>query len=134
MSVMTPDQYTEIENAVKDGATLSAEQIDMLLQTINRLDATVLVFQNSLQLFAESTAAAVPQLAQKIMARCGRTDSKIKKAVATMTAESIGSIEEAIQGYLVTCMLQIAELLNVPIEELIGSGDAPAAPEEEPTS
>jgi hypothetical protein len=139
MSIMTPDQYTEIEKAVEDGVALSAEQIGMLMQTINRLDATVLVFQNSLQLFAESTATAVPQLAQQIMARCGRTDGKIKKAVATMAAESVGTIEQSIQSYLVTCMLQIAQMLDVTIEELLQTGeelveqeepDTPAAPEQ----
>jgi hypothetical protein len=138
MTIMTPEDYTQIEKAVEAGNQLSAEQVQMLLQTVNRLDGTLFVFQNSLQLFAESTAAAVPQLAQKIMARCGRTDTKIKKSVATMAAETVISIEEAIQSYLVTCMLQIAEQLGISIEELLQATqeqpDAPAAPEQEPTS
>lgn len=132
MSVMTPDQYKEIEKAVEEGTPLTQEQIDMLIKTVSRLDGTMFVFQNSLQLMAESMASAVPQLAQKVMQRCGRTDKKIKKAIAEMAAETVVSIEESIQSYMVTCMLQLAEHLSVSIEDLIATGEP--EDEEQPTS
>lgn len=132
MGVMTPDQYKEIEKAVEEGTPLTQEQIDMLIKTVSRLDGTMFVFQNSLQLMAESMASAVPQLAQKVMQRCGRTDKKIKKAIAEMAAETVVSIEESIQRYMVTCMLQLAEHLSVSIEDLIATGEP--EDEEQPTS
>lgn len=132
MGIMTPDQYKEIEKAVEEGTPLTQEQIDMLIKTVSRLDGTMFVFQNSLQLMAESMASAVPQLAQKVMQRCGRTDKKIKKAIAEMAAETVVSIEESIQSYMVTCMLQLAEHLSVSIEDLIATGEP--EDEEQPTS
>jgi hypothetical protein len=132
MSVMTPAQYTEIEKALEAGTPLTDEQVQMLVKTVSRLDGTIFVFQNSLQLMAESMAAAVPQLAQKVMARCGRTDRKVAKAIAEMAANTVVSIEESIQSYLVTCMLQIAEQLDISIEDLIATGEPEA--EEQPTS
>jgi len=132
MSVMTPDQYREIQKAVEDGTPLTSEQINMLVATVGRLDGTMFVFQNSLQLMAESMAAAVPQLAHKVMQRCGRTDKKTSKSVAQMAADTVVSIEEAIQQYLVTCMLQLAQELGVSIEDLIDTGGPEA--EEQPTS
>ena len=132
MTIMTPEQYSEIEESIKAGGQLTAEQAELLVGTINRLDGTVFVFQNALQMMADGVGSSVPQLAHKIMQRCGRTDMKIKKAIAEMAADTVGSITESIQQYLVACMLQLAETLNLTIEELIGQPDEQA--EDEPTS
>jgi hypothetical protein len=117
--MMTPDQFKEIEESIKSGIQITAEQARLLIDTVSRLDGPVAVFQNSLQLMADGVASAVPELANKVMQRCGRTEKKVVKSVAEMAATTIMTIESGIQSYLIQCMMQLAESLGVSLEELI---------------
>lgn len=123
MTMMTPEQFKNIEEKVKEGLQITAEQAKLLVDTVSRLDGTVAVFQNSLQLMADGVATAVPELANKVMQRCGRTEKKVIKSVAELAANTVMTIETAIQSYLVQCMMQLAESLGLSLDELINGNE-----------
>lgn len=118
--MLKPEEYAEIVKAVNDKEQLTHEQAIALVRTIQQMDLQLLIGQNALQLATENMAVMIPAIAQKTMERCGRTDKKIKRRIAEMAAEAVGSFEESLQAYLAGALLEAARLLEINIEDLLG--------------
>jgi hypothetical protein len=118
--MLKPEEYAEIVKAVNDKEQLTHEQAVALVRTIQQMDLQLLIGQNALQLATENMSVMIPAVAQKTMERCGRTDKKIKRRIAEMAAEAVGSFEESLQSYLAGALLEAARLLEINIEDLLG--------------
>ena len=119
--MLSPEEYGIIVKAVSEETPLTQEQANGLVKTIQQMDVQLLIGQNALQLAMENLAVAVPAIGQKVMERCGRTDKKVKHAVAEMSADLVGSCEESIQSYMIGAMLEAAQMLDVSLDELLGT-------------
>jgi hypothetical protein len=125
--MMTPEQFTQIAEAVEAGTTPPVEDVKLLVDAVRRLDTLMFIFQNGLELLASNVADTMPQLAQQVQARCGRTEQKTTKAVAELAATSVAMNDQMVQGYITTAMFAAATHLNTTIEDLLG-----VSPEEAP--
>jgi len=130
--MMTPEEFLEISTAATDGTPLTQDQALALVRTIQRMDLMLLIGQNALNLMVENAAETIPALSQKVVAMCGRTDNKIKRKAAELSAELFADIEMSLQTYLANAMIEGARILGVDLAELLGTELADAISEDVP--
>ncbi len=117
---MNSEDFEAIIKAHTNGDQLTTEQVDSLINAVKRLDVLLLVFQNGLELLATNMNESIPELARMVQKRCGRTDSKITKAIAEMAATLVATQDDAIQGYIVNAIMNAAAHLDMSLEDLLG--------------
>ena len=118
--MLTPEAFAEIATRAEAGEAATAEETAALVQALRRTDFLLVVFQNALELTASNAYDLMPDLANSIMERCGRTDQKSKKSIAEMAAKAVATIDGSVQGYLTSALMQGAEVLGLTLEELLG--------------
>jgi hypothetical protein len=119
--MLSAEEYAAIVTAASNNEPVSAEQVDGLIKTVQHMDLQLVIGQNALQLAMENLETCIPAIAEKVMERCGRTDMKTKKAIAQMAGELVGQCEESVQNYVVGAMVEASRLLDIPLEELLGT-------------
>lgn len=118
--MLKPEEFAEIAQAVSDKEALTYEQTVALVRTIQHMDLQLVIGQNALQLAMENISTVVPELAARVLERSGRTDNKIKKAVAQIAAEVVSSCDVSLQTYIANAIFEAARILDMTIEEFMG--------------
>lgn len=132
--MLSPEDFSAIATRNDNNEPITVEEARELIRVIRRLDLLLVVFQNALELTASNAYEAMPELAKRVMDRCGRTETKVKKAVGELAAQAVSAIDTAAQGYLTTALMQGAQMLNVSLEELLGVDPQTEDQAEQPTT
>lgn len=132
--MMTGTDFESMKAAHEAGEAMTQEQAKMLIDTVSRLDMMLYVFQTALQLMSDNINTIIPEMAQNIQRRCGRTDKKVTRDIAEMAATAVSVNDEKINGYIVTSFMAIAEALKIDLAELITGDEPEEATSSQPSS
>ena len=116
--MISGEEFQALEERVAAGVELTIEHAKTLLDTVRALDVQLLIAQNALELSLANTSNVVPDIAQKVMSMCGRTDQKTKKKVAELAAGLVSQCDDSVQTYLAKAMIDALSLLGVDLGDL----------------
>jgi len=116
--MITPEEFKEIYDRSQNGEEVTQEETKALLDIILELDRQAIHMQQAVLLAYENTRVLVESLSNKILERTGRTDKKIRRSVAKMSAAAFARYEIAIQMFLSGALdEEIQEAVNSVEEE-----------------
>jgi hypothetical protein len=115
--MITPEEFKELYDKVEADGDLEKPEVKSLVEAIIELDKQAVLLQNALVLAYDNTRVMVEALAESILARTGRTDKKIKRAVAKIAAGALARYEIALQMFLAGALGDDAEENNQLIED-----------------
>jgi hypothetical protein len=98
--MITPEEFKELYDKVQADGDLEKPEVKSLVEAIIELDKQAVLLQNALVLAYDNTRVMVEALADSILQRTGRTDKKIKRAVAKIAAGALARYEIALQMFL----------------------------------
>jgi hypothetical protein len=98
--MITPEEFKELYDKVEADGDLEKPEVKSLVEAIIELDRQAVLLQNALVLAYDNTRVMVEALADSILQRTGRTDKKIKRAVAKIAAGALARYEIALQMFL----------------------------------
>lgn len=110
--MITPEKYAEIAQSIEAGSPVSIEDTRELVLTIQELDAQAIILQNALNLAYDNAMVIVEALAETVMSRCGRTDTKTKRAVGKIAGNAAARYELALNAYLLGAFEEAKQMLN----------------------
>ena len=116
------DEFQQLELEINSLGVeaIASTRVAELLTTIKTLDVQLLIAQNALELSLTNIGNVVPDIAQKVMSMCGRTDQKTKKKVAELAAGLVSQCDDSVQTYLAKAMMDALSLLGVDLGDLTG--------------
>ena len=82
-------ELTVITDKIKNGEGLTNEEGSTLLKLIGGVNANLTISNEILYLVSNQLPQLVESLADRILRRCGRTDTKIRKSVAKICIEHV---------------------------------------------
>ena len=98
--MITPDEFKVLSDKIIAGETITNEEARELLAAVYEMDTNLIILQNTLELSVLNVQDIVPNLSALVLRLSGRTDNKIKKKVAQISAEVVGNFGASIQMYL----------------------------------
>jgi hypothetical protein len=98
--MITPEEFKELYDKVEADGDLEKPEVKSLVEAIIELDKQAVLLQNALMLAYDNTRVMVEALSESILSRTGRTDKKIKRAVAKIAAGALARYEIALQMFL----------------------------------
>lgn len=115
--MISGEDFQALEEQITEGVEVAQERIKDLLDTIRALDLQLLIAQNALDLTLTNLNNVVPELAQKVLSMCGRTDQKIKKKIAELSAGVVAECEGSVQSYLAKATIEALGVLGIQLPE-----------------
>ena len=122
--MIKPEEFKKLVEDLEAGVAPTAD-LDVLATTIRALDVQLLIAQNALDLSMENARIAVSNIAEQVLAACGRTDQKTKKKIAEMAAGMVARCEESVQMYLAKALLEATSTLGLEWPEAEESAEDP---------
>lgn len=132
--MISPEEFKVIYEKAAENEPITAEEVQALIQVIVELDAQSVMLQNALVLTFDNAVTVVEALAEGVLARSGRTETKIKRAVAKMAANAVARLQLSTQLFLSGALEQSEQMVNPStIEGEISAAGEVADEEEAPT-
>jgi hypothetical protein len=115
--LIKPEDFQQLVQDLEENKPRNISVVE-LVDTIKELDMQLLIAQNALELSMVNLSTVVPDLAERVLAMCGRTDSKSKKKVAELAANAVLQCEGSVQTYLVKATLEAMKVLGINLDDI----------------